>query len=296
MKTLITFASIILMCGASAWAQTVPAETWEAFQRTKLSAEKGTGLVAKKSKIIPKGVILEKLRKDREVVFESDAIQFAYGSTVVQDSSASQLAEIAAALTESEDFRNLPFFYVDGHCCNIGSDENNCRLSFERARAVIAALTQGADISESKFRARGFGKRKPAFSNDTEEERSRNRRVVLRSQQAPGATEETEMCTDGESSTVENVPETSPERPLPATTTGGSTLVPEVFPELGTRGAPKSPGFLPSRKPAGSKHMQGGSDTAAASKTKPSIPWADRTAPQQDPNLPEGFIKSKKLQ
>ncbi len=301
MKTLVSVALIVILCGSSAWTQAVRAETWEEFQRNKASGEQGTGLVAKKSKFIPKGVILEKLRKDRQVVFESDSVQFSYGSAVVQEASQAQLAEIAAALTESADFRDLPFVYVDGHCCNIGSDENNCRLSYERARAVIAALVGSSDIAESKFRARGFGERTPAVSNDTEEERSRNRRVVIKSQEAPGATDESQICSDGQSNAGDTVPANAPNSPIPGTATGvpagttpGGT---EVYPDVETRGgAPKSPGFLPPRKPTGSKRLQSDGEKGATPQVKPAGPGADRSAPRQDPNLPEGFIKSTRPQ
>ncbi len=298
MKTLISMALIIILSGFPAWTQTVRAESWEEFQRNKTTSEQGSGLVAKKSKIIPKGVILEKLKTTREVVFESDSIQFAYGSSVVQESSTAQLAEIAAALTESEEFREAPVFFVDGHCCSIGSDENNCRLSLARARAVIDALTKTAEIPESKLKARGFGKRTPAFSNDTEEERSRNRRVVLKSRQAPGAIDDSKVCEGSDADVADTVPNTpAPNAPGAGTSPGVAPGSPEVFPDVETRGsAPKSPGFLPSRKPAGSKRMQGERENNAASKVKQSIPWAGRTAPAQDPNLPEGFIKSKKQQ
>ena len=65
---------------------------------------------------------------------------------------------------------------ISGHTDNIGSDEYNNKLSYERANAVLNYLVSKF-ISASRLTAKGYGKTKPIATNDTEEGRQLNRRV-----------------------------------------------------------------------------------------------------------------------
>lgn len=114
------------------------------------------------------------------VVFSSDAILFEFGSAKLRSASIPQLREIAAALTDPQ-LAALPFFYVDGHTCDIGTDANNCRLAYNRAQSVIDYLVRDGGVSPAKLRARGFGPNDPMMPNSSEENRKQNRRVVLKS-------------------------------------------------------------------------------------------------------------------
>ena len=63
-----------------------------------------------------------------------------------------------------------------GHTDNIGSDENNLRLSKDRAESVKAYLvSKGAN--PSRIEATGYGESQPIASNKTAEGRQKNRRV-----------------------------------------------------------------------------------------------------------------------
>lgn len=64
---------------------------------------------------------------------------------------------------------------VEGHTDNIGSDEYNKELSYDRARAVAQAIAQKGYPNE--VRLYGKGNTEPIASNDTEEGRAQNRRV-----------------------------------------------------------------------------------------------------------------------
>ncbi len=281
MKKIITISLIMMLSGVTAWVGPARSETKSDFLRLKAAAEQGHGHAAKRMKVIPKGVILEKIRKDGQVAFESDAIQFGYGSAVVDESATAQLAEIIAALTESEDFKNAPHFYVDGHTCNIGTDENNCRLSYQRARNVVDAIVKAGNFPESKLRARGFGKNVPAFSNDTEEERKHNRRVVLRGPTAPGAEDESKMCSD--SGVIANMENASRPTVRPLTPNGET----EVFPLNTVRGTVlgTNKGAKGYRQPK-IKPVVGQKSTGTP---PPAGSFADRN---QDPDMPPGFVKS----
>lgn len=111
-------------------------------------------------------------------VFTSNLVQFDYGSARLRPESYPQLLNVVAALTNPALF-HVPFFFIDGHTCDIGSDENNCRLSWERANSVVAFLLQSG-VPSHRLVARGFGERAPMYPNVSEEVRSMNRRVVLK--------------------------------------------------------------------------------------------------------------------
>lgn len=146
--------------------------------------QEGAGV--KKPGIIKKDLIVEELKKPSQngeivgIAFSSDAILFGYGSAVLREASHIQLMEIAKALNDAE-LSHIPFFLVDGHTCSIGTDERNCRLSKDRAESVVKFLVERGGIPAEKLKARGFGKNDPMVSNDTEENREKNRRVVLKS-------------------------------------------------------------------------------------------------------------------
>lgn len=67
---------------------------------------------------------------------------------------------------------------VEGHTDSTGSDDYNQALSERRANTVKAALATGG-LSAASLRAQGLGETDPIESNDTEEGRAQNRRVVV---------------------------------------------------------------------------------------------------------------------
>lgn len=67
---------------------------------------------------------------------------------------------------------------IEGHTDSVGSAEFNQRLSEQRARSVADALI-GRGVSSNRVRTRGFGKSRPIASNNSEDGRSRNRRVEV---------------------------------------------------------------------------------------------------------------------
>jgi OmpA-OmpF porin, OOP family len=67
---------------------------------------------------------------------------------------------------------------VAGHTDSRGSDAYNLDLSARRAATVLKFLQDGGVANALK--SRGYGERQPVASNNTEEGRQQNRRVVLR--------------------------------------------------------------------------------------------------------------------
>ena len=69
--------------------------------------------------------------------------------------------------------------YVVGHTDNVGGYEHNMGLSQRRAEAVVKELTTKHGIPAGQLKAVGTGPLAPVAPNDTEDGRSKNRRVEL---------------------------------------------------------------------------------------------------------------------
>jgi outer membrane protein OmpA-like peptidoglycan-associated protein len=68
---------------------------------------------------------------------------------------------------------------IQGHTDDVGSAIYNMDLSIKRAKAVYEYLTKNG-ISSSRLTFKGFGQTDPAFPNDSEDNRSRNRRIEFK--------------------------------------------------------------------------------------------------------------------
>lgn len=66
---------------------------------------------------------------------------------------------------------------VDGHADSTGSDAYNQNLSERRANAIMNYLIKNVGIDAGRLTAVGYGESKPAYPNDTPENRAQNRRV-----------------------------------------------------------------------------------------------------------------------
>jgi outer membrane protein OmpA-like peptidoglycan-associated protein len=75
--------------------------------------------------------------------------------------------------------QDIKLVEIAGHTCNIGTESYNKRLSENRARSAKNYMVYKG-ISPDRLRAVGYGEFKPAYSNETEVGRSKNRRVVLK--------------------------------------------------------------------------------------------------------------------
>lgn len=171
-------------------------ESWDEFVTLKQQAEK--------PKLIPKGalrpdmiskdVIIQRINQGQPVEFSSKFILFEYGRAAVRPEYMPQVDVIAESLRDPR-LAQVPSFYVDGHTCAIGTNRNNCRLSWERAARVVQLLVD-MGVPRSKLIPRGFGENCPAYSNESEPERAKNRRVVLvgRVGAGTGSLSEDQIC------------------------------------------------------------------------------------------------------
>lgn len=105
-------------------------------------------------------------------------ILFKVGTTeLAGDFSVRQIQEAGEAL--SSDALAGYRFEIAGHTDDTGSEEANQVLSRERAQAVKDFLVEYYGIDPDRLVARGYGESRPVASNETEEGRARNRRVVF---------------------------------------------------------------------------------------------------------------------
>ncbi|MCK4666084.1 OmpA family protein [Candidatus Dependentiae bacterium] len=68
--------------------------------------------------------------------------------------------------------------YVDGHTCDIATDEYNMALSRQRANRVVNYLVAHG-VKRSNIVPNWYGEENPTVSNATEEGKSKNRRVEI---------------------------------------------------------------------------------------------------------------------
>ena len=105
------------------------------------------------------------VRLNVEFEFNKDTVLAIYGD---------QLDAIAAAMKAHDDIDLV----LEGHTDSRGADQYNMSLSDRRAVAVKAKLVEDYGIPAARVSAVGYGETQPVASNETEEGRARNRRVV----------------------------------------------------------------------------------------------------------------------
>jgi len=102
-------------------------------------------------------------------------ITFDFNKATLRPGSETVLLEVVKVLTAAPDLK----VEIQGHTCDIGGRAYNLKLSQARAETVQSFLVQHG-IAESRLVPKGYGMEMPVTSNDTEEGRARNRRVVFK--------------------------------------------------------------------------------------------------------------------
>ncbi len=110
--------------------------------------------------------------EDRRTVAEAiKDLQFETGKSTIRSSSYASLDRVADILVKKNFSLKLA-----GHTDNVGSDNNNMKLSKDRAESVKDYLvSKGAN--PSRIEATGYGETQPIESNKTAAGRAKNRRV-----------------------------------------------------------------------------------------------------------------------
>ncbi|EAQ63708.1 OmpA family protein [Marinomonas sp. MED121] len=101
-------------------------------------------------------------------------VLFDTGKHEVKPAFYSELRELASFLKKNP----ASSVIIEGHTDNVGSKTSNQTLSFQRASAIAAVITDKFKIAPNRVQAKGFGETSPIASNETHSGREANRRVV----------------------------------------------------------------------------------------------------------------------
>lgn len=116
--------------------------------------------------------MLENAEPTKTFVF--DDINFDTGDFSSQSKEFEQFDDLLAYLNENPTLKVL----VEGHTDDVGKEKDNLILSNERALFVKSFFESKKIVN--KIFAKGYGEKKPAKPNDSEENRQKNRRVVVK--------------------------------------------------------------------------------------------------------------------
>lgn len=118
------------------------------------------------------------LNKSGVFVNIREAILFESGEAVIKDTGKSLLSELEGLFLSFENE-----IVVEGHTDNVPHSSNdyetNWELSAGRALAVVRYLSEEKSISGGRLSAIGYGEYRPIVPNDSDQNRSLNRRVNL---------------------------------------------------------------------------------------------------------------------
>jgi outer membrane protein OmpA-like peptidoglycan-associated protein len=108
----------------------------------------------------------------KEYVFED--VHFDFDRYSLRPGAARVLDEVVAALEEDANLR----IEIEGHTCNIGTNEYNLALGDRRSNSVQEYLTS-LGVGGNRLQTVSYGEERPAHDNSREETRRLNRRAAL---------------------------------------------------------------------------------------------------------------------
>jgi outer membrane protein OmpA-like peptidoglycan-associated protein len=128
-------------------------------------------------KQVQAGVSQDKIKSDFEKNGKAiiNQLNFDSGKATLQVSSNPVILEIAKFLKENPSLK----IFVVGHTDNTGGYDFNLSLSQHRAETVVKELQSKHLIPPDRLKAKGVGYLCPVASNDTEQGKTKNRRVEL---------------------------------------------------------------------------------------------------------------------
>lgn len=119
-------------------------------------------------------VKVERQGQDLNVVMPGN-VAFATGSSTITPSFYSTLDSVANVLVKYPEST----ITISGHTDSVGNAASNQTLSQQRAESVKRYLVNKG-VSVQRIQSVGYGDRNPIASNDTEDGRSKNRRVEIK--------------------------------------------------------------------------------------------------------------------
>jgi outer membrane protein OmpA-like peptidoglycan-associated protein len=116
------------------------------------------------------------LRMTRGAIHISQEVRFGSSSSAIDPASQELLRSVAQALI---DVPEIELVEIAGHADDLGSPENNRKLTEARARSVLADLV-GKRVARARLRAAGYSSFCPLAAGADETARAKNRRVEFR--------------------------------------------------------------------------------------------------------------------
>jgi outer membrane protein OmpA-like peptidoglycan-associated protein len=142
------------------------------------------------------------VKRDRVEIKEK--VFFAFDSDRILPKSYQLLDDVARVITEHTE---IPKIRVEGHTSSEGSDKYNLALSRRRAASVMRYLV-AAGVDPDRLESEGFGEAQPIDTNETEDGRSRNRRVEFKIVDEEGDVSDEEASFESESESESEAPRT----------------------------------------------------------------------------------------
>jgi len=131
--------------------------------------------IAGESKMTKEGLQISLQEQKTVPFFVSGSAELLLGTKMYID-------KIVPALQKGMELKNNALI-VEGHTDNVPITTtqfaSNWELSTARATNVVKYLVQKHGMPPERIAAIGYGEHKPIFSNDTEENKAKNRRVVF---------------------------------------------------------------------------------------------------------------------
>lgn len=115
-------------------------------------------------------------REGNNLVLRLVGLTFESGETEIADEHHALLGKVANAANVFQRSEII----IEGHTDSYGNDETNLELSRDRADAVRRYFAAEFNIAEFRTSAVGYGETQPIANNETEQGRSRNRRIDIR--------------------------------------------------------------------------------------------------------------------
>jgi len=112
-----------------------------------------------------------------ETVLTDDQAKFKSGISALSDEAKAALDQMVAQVKSQ---KSAIWVEIEGHTDNVGEASYNERLGLARAEAVKRYLYEQHQVPLHKMNAISFGEEKPVQDNKTRDNRSQNRRVVIK--------------------------------------------------------------------------------------------------------------------
>lgn len=128
--------------------------------------------------VLPPQVELVSYVPQPDVVIDVDDVHFPFDSFEIRDPKAGQIMKKLAEIMRLHP--DIEQVVIEGHTCDIGSENYNLKLSDRRAMALEKWLVNRYGIDGLKLHSIGWGEAQPKIANADEASRRLNRRVTFK--------------------------------------------------------------------------------------------------------------------